>query len=140
MVLSGSQLKEGGKGIDIDHVYNMKMLNLFSYIGKFNPDGANKTKTSNEKYSRQSKNPITEGIKSAANDAKNSLPDPIAKSIDNFMAGRRLPSSDMANITAKTELSLYQRTIGTQQNTALQNARLQESVRHGAALPTARCR
>ncbi len=38
------------------------------------------------------------------------------------MAGRRLPSSDMANITAKTELSLYNRTIGTQQNTALQNA------------------
>ncbi len=28
----------------------------------------------------------------------------------------------MANITAKTELSLYHRTIGTQQNTALQNA------------------
>ena len=122
MVLSGSQLKEGGKGIDIDHVYNMKMLNLFSYIGKFNPDGAKKTKTSNEKYSRQSKNPITEGIKSAANDAKNSLPDPIAKSIDNFMAGRILPSSDMANITAKTELSIYKRTIGTQLNTALQNA------------------
>ncbi len=121
MVLSGSQLKEGGKGIDTDHVYNMKMLNLFSYIGKFNHDGANKTKTSNEKYSRQSKNPITEGIKSAANDAKNSLPKPIAgKSIDNFLAGRRLPSSDLANIVSKTELSLYHRTISTQQNTALQ--------------------
>ncbi len=74
------------------------------------------------RFSRKAKNPITEGIKSAANDAKNSLPDPIAKSIDNFMAGRKLPSSDMANITAKTELSLYHRTIGTQQNTALQNA------------------
>ncbi len=120
MVLSGSQLKEGGKGIDIDHVYNMKMLNLFSYIGKFNHDGANKTKTSNEKYSRQSKNPITEGIKSAANDAKNSLPKPISGKIDHFLAGRRLPSSDLANIVSKTELSLYHRTISTQQNTALQ--------------------
>ncbi len=36
------------------------------------------------------------------------------------MAGRILPSSDMANITAKTELSIYKRTIGTQLNTALQ--------------------
>jgi len=100
----------------------MKMLNLFSYIGKFNHDGANKTKTSNEKYSRQSKNPITEGIKSAANDAKNSLPKPISGKIDHFLAGRRLPSNDLANIVSKTELSLYHRTIGTQQNTALQNA------------------
>ena len=78
------------------------------------------------RFSRKAKNPITEGIKSAANDAKNSLPDPIAKSIDNFMAGRILPSSDMANITAKTELGIYKRTIGTQQNTALQNADFKE--------------
>lgn len=84
--------------------------------GEFNPTNPD------IRFSRKAKNPITEGIKSVANDAKNSLPKPISGKIDHFLAGRRLPSNDLANIVSKTELSLYHRTIGTQQNTALQNA------------------
>ncbi len=82
--------------------------------GEFNPTNPD------IRFSRKAKNPITEGIKSAANDAKNSLPKPISGKIDHFLAGRRLPSSDVANIVSKTELSRYHRTISTQQNTALQ--------------------
>jgi hypothetical protein len=82
--------------------------------GEFNPTNPD------IRFSRKAKNPIAEGIKSAANDAKNSLPKPISGKIDHFLAGRRLPSSDLANIVSKTELSLYHRTISTQQNTALQ--------------------
>ncbi len=96
-------------------VFNSNQIkSAIGNTGEFNPTNPD------IRFSRKAKNPITEGIKSAANDAKNSLPTPIAKSIDNFMAGRILPSSDMANITAKTELSIYKRTIGTQLNTALQ--------------------